>query len=335
MGKKSSSAPKPPDPMQTAAAQTGTNISTAVANGLLQNYNQVTPDGSLTFKTDGYETITDGATGKQYQVPIRTAVQELSGQQQAIKDQSDAAELNLASLANQQSGFLQDYMAAPVDLNNEAVESRLYDLGSKRIDPRFAQQREALETRLANQGIGYGTEAYDRAMGNLGQQENDAYNQLLLTGRQQAVQEALTERNQPINEITALLSGSQVSQPNFVSASGSPAATTDYAGLVNSNYQNRLANWQQNQNSQNAMTGAMLGLGANLISLSDRRAKKDIKKVGSVRGMKLYEYRYKGQDKSEPKQIGLMAQEVEKARPEAVVKRPDGLLAVNYTEALK
>ena len=39
--------PTPPNPYQTAAAQTGTNVSTGVANAFLNNVNQNTPEGSL------------------------------------------------------------------------------------------------------------------------------------------------------------------------------------------------------------------------------------------------------------------------------------------------
>lgn len=326
-------APAAPDPRETAAAQTGTNISTATANSYLNNFNQVTPDGTLTFTDNGSQQITDPSTGETYDIPIRTATTTLSPQQQAIKDQSDAASLNLATIGNNQSGFLQDYLSEPVTLNNEETESRLYELGRTRLDPRFKEGRESLETRLANQGIGLGTEAYDRAISNYGEQENDAYNQLLLSGRGQAIQEQLTERNQPLNEISALLSGSQVSQPQFVGTNSANIATTDYAGLVNQDYQNRLGIYQQDLNSFNSTVGAAAQLGTTL--LSDERAKKDKEKIGSVDGMGLYEYRYKGAPSGSPKEMGLMAQEVKKKRPEAVSKRPDGLYQVDYAKALK
>ncbi|SLN74737.1 hypothetical protein ROJ8625_04091 [Roseivivax jejudonensis] len=45
----SPSAPKPPDPEEVQRAQTGTNVTTAVANSVLMNPNQTTPYGSLTY----------------------------------------------------------------------------------------------------------------------------------------------------------------------------------------------------------------------------------------------------------------------------------------------
>ena len=42
-------APQPTDPKETSAAQTGTNVSTAIANAMMGNVNQITPNGSLTY----------------------------------------------------------------------------------------------------------------------------------------------------------------------------------------------------------------------------------------------------------------------------------------------
>lgn len=72
-----------------------------------------------------------------------------------------------------------------------------------------------------------------------------------------------------------------------------------------------------------------LSFGASLLPyLSDRRAKEDIRRVGQTDdGLPIYVYRYKGGDTFH---MGVMAQEVEAVRPEAVVQRPDGLKAVRY-----
>ena len=58
--------PDPPDPIATAGAQTGTNVSTAVANANLGNVNQVTPQGNLTYnQTDTFSWV-DPTTGHTY-----------------------------------------------------------------------------------------------------------------------------------------------------------------------------------------------------------------------------------------------------------------------------
>lgn len=288
---------------------------------------RVSSDGTTTFDQTGSYTWTDPYTNQTYTVPRFTETVTLSPEQQAIYDKEKAAEGNLAGLAEQQSGFLQDYLNKPIDLNNEAVESRLFELGSRRLDPRFDRDRESLRTNLISRGIREGTDAWDAAMGNLNQSQNDAYNQLLLTGRGQAVQEALTERNQPINEITALLSGSQVSMPQF-SANVKGIPITDNASIIQNYDQQRMAAWQANQANLGGLFG---GLGS-MFALSDKRAKTDIEKVGKTDdGQPIYAYRYK---QGGPMQLGLMAQDVEKKRPDAVATRPDGLKMVNYSKAL-
>jgi hypothetical protein len=78
----------------------------------------------------------------------------------------------------------------------------------------------------------------------------------------------------------------------------------------------------------------MLGFGAQALPLlfSDVRLKEDIKKVGKTDdGLGVYQYRYKA---GGPVHIGLMAQEVEKKRPDAV-QTVNGFKAVDYAKALE
>lgn len=329
------SAPKPPDPKETSAAATGTSVATAIANANLQNVNQITPNGSLSYSQSGTYTMTDPYTGKTYQVPKFTATQTLSEMGQKINDQQQGASLNLATLGNNLSGTLGQQLTGNFKLGNEAVESRLMELGSKRLDPRFAQQEEQTRQNLISRGVRPGSAAYDAEMANFNQGKNDAYNQLLLQGRGQASQELLTEDNQRINQIGALLSGGQVSQPNFMNTNMPSIPTTDNAGLINQNYQQQMQAYQQNAANSNSLLGGLFGLGGKLIGLSDDDAKKDKKRVGDVEGkMGLWEFRYKGEPKSGKKHVGLMASEVEKVHPDAVHRGKDGYRRVDYGRAL-
>ena len=64
--------------------------------------------------------------------------------------------------------------------------------------------------------------------------------------------------------------------------------------------------------------GLLQGAGTAALAFSDKRMKKEIKplgKSGSVLGLKMYSYKYKGDDKP---RIGVMAQDVQKVLPEAV-----------------
>lgn len=83
-------------------------------------------------------------------------------------------------------------------------------------------------------------------------------------------------------------------------------------------------------NSGMALGGALLGS-----IFSDMRLKDDIETVGELRdGTPVYSYRYKG-DPLRRTQIGLMAQDVKKRRPDAVITLPDddGTMMVNYALA--
>jgi hypothetical protein len=71
-----------------------------------------------------------------------------------------------------------------------------------------------------------------------------------------------------------------------------------------------------------------------LALLSDRRAKTDVELVGEVDGFPLYRYIYKD-DPDKVVNIGLMAQDVEKRKPHAVGRTPEGLKTVNYAAALE
>lgn len=261
-------------------------------------------------------------------VPQFTATQTLSPEQQKLYDLETKLSTNLGELGVSQSQRLGQLLGSPLDLSNEATESRLMELGRSRLDPTLDRRRASTEQDLYNRGVRPGTEAYSRAMEAVSQGENDAYTQLMLQGRQQAVNEALTSRNQGINEIMALASGSQVQQPNYVNTPGTQVANTDYSSLVNQKYQADLANYQS------GMSG-LFGLGSSLLggwATSDERLKTDKKKLGETDdGIGVYKYRFKG---SPFMQMGVMAQEVKKKKPEAVRKTPSGYYAVNYDKVM-
>ena len=156
----------------------------------------------------------------------------------------------------------------------------------------------------------------------MSQANNDQMNQLELTGRGQAFSEALAQRNQPLNEISALMSGSQVSNPSSMSSPMPQAgvAGVDYTGLVNQKYQADMASHQNKLGGLFGMASAGIGL------FSDRRLKKDIKRVGQTdAGTPIYSYKYVW---GGPTEIGVMAQDV----PDAAFMIDSGYLAVDYAE---
>ena len=250
MGKKAPSAPAAPDPAATTAAAAKANRETAITQFGLNAVNQRDPYGSLEFSQIG--TWADGT-------PRFQATQTLAPEEQRALDLSRQAQDIYGQAGVQQLQSVRDRLATPLNLNNEAVEGRLMELGSRRLNPVLTERRNAMDTRLRQQGLMPGTQAYDVAMRGIGEAENDAFNQLLLTGRGQAINEILTERASPLNEAAALLTGQQVQAPSFVNTPQTSVAPTDYmqaeamrqAALNNAfnarsqNYQTQLAGMYQ------------------------------------------------------------------------------------------
>lgn len=247
-------APAQPDPIKTAQAQSGVNLSTAVTQQNLNMVDQINPWGSVDYSQNGSTRFKD-SFGNWVEVPTFSQTTTFSPEQQAIFDKSQAAQTNLAGIAEDQSGRVAETLSDPFQFDNQDAANWAYDLGAQRLDPRFAKEESAMRAQLVNSGIREGTAAWDSAMNRLGKSKTDAYNQLMLQGRGQAFSENLATRNQPLNELSALLSGSQVSNPAQMS-SATPQASVggvDYAGMVQDNYQAKLANHQ-------AMMGGLFGL---------------------------------------------------------------------------
>lgn len=437
--------PEAPDPKETGAAQTGTNVGTAIANTMMGFVDQKTPWGKLKYEQTGTYKYKDPYTGEKYKIPTFKATQKLTPKQKELNRVNQNTQINLANLAKDQSSRLSGLLSEPFSLDGLPDAANIVDLKPtnyqqfdgapelatsfddageitktygandfsadrtkveqalmERMQPYLDKQREAQEARLVNQGVRLGSRAYSAAQEDFGRQENDArlaniiaagqeqsrlvgmdrdratfenaaqqqnYGQLLgratfgnnatqqnfgnrnevtarnnaietqrfnetLTRmneqnrlRQHAIDEAFAERNQPINEISALLGGTQVKDPSWVNADTAQIPTTDYAGIINQDFANRMQAYQ----AQQAQIGGLLGgIGSLFGALSDRRAKKNIKPAGRLMGHKLHEYRYKGEPDDAPKTIGVMAQEVQKTRPDAVTTGPDGLKRVNY-----
>jgi hypothetical protein len=332
------------------------------------------------------------------------------GQQQSTFDQSGAA-----SAGNIQSTY------GPSD-NFSADRQNVQDALMARINPQLAVEKDQLTQQLADQGIRYGSQAYQSAMDNYNRQSNDArfsaigqagqeqqrmmdmaaqkagfqnaaqqqaYTQSQQTGqfanqaqqenfrqagaradysnaglaqqvaqaqtgfnaenmaRNQYMNEQYALRNQPINEISSLLSGSQINNPNFVNTPNNQIPTTDVAGLINNRfsqdmsiYQQESQNYNQQQAGMYGMIGGILGGGLGLMK-SDVREKENITKVGSIlrphaidtddRGggykpmkkdadeLPIYSYSFK-KDPTGARRFGPMAQDVEKIDPTAVLE---------------
>lgn len=275
MGK--ASPPQPPDPNVTSAAQTTSNVNTAVANAILGNTNQRTPTGSLTYNQIGTTTV-DGR-----EVPRWEAVTALSPEQQRLYNAQTNVAQGTSDLADQYVNRISDATAQPFDYEG-LPDAPVYDEGFRtqardaivaRNQPLQDRDLDALRTSLSNQGIGIGSEAWSNAMKDYSTGVNDfrmaadiqsgteaarAFG-LGAQARDRAIAERSNLRTQPINEVAALLgTGGGVQGPQFVPTGSPQVNPTDVAGNINDAYRGRLAAWQQQQQSQGAALGGIFGL---------------------------------------------------------------------------
>lgn len=245
----------------------------------------------------------------------------------------------------------------------------------QRLAPQMERQQKSLDTQLANQGIMRGSEAYNQAQQDLAMKQNDLMNQAQLTGlgaqqqffgqglqagqfgntaqqqmlqnqlsqaelanraRGQGFQELAYQRNEPINTLNAVRSGSQVTTPNQFYVNAPQQATTagaDMLGAAGMTGNAAIAGANAANANRNAMMQGLFSLGGAAM-MSDIRTKENITRIGTLpNGLPFYEFEYKSEFKDEAgygKFIGVMAQEVELVQPEAVITRPDGYKMVNY-----
>lgn len=315
-------APKYPDPMETAQAQGQMNKETAVTQYGLNATNQRTPQGDLTYAQIGE--WDDGT-------PRFEATQTLSPEQQGLYESFTQGQQQFGDIANNQLGRVSETMGSPFEID-EAAGKQVADMQRQFLDPEWDRRSGNLEATLAARGLSPGGEAYNARQQEFGDQRDRAYDAMYLNARQQGVQEALAERNQPLTELTSMLSMTQPQQPQFTSTPQPGVAPVDYTGLVNNQYQARMNNYSN-------MMGGLFGLGsavaaggwarAGFPGISDRRLKTGIGRIGSdPRGFGIYQFRYLW-DGPDVQRVGVMADEVAHI-PGAVITHPFGFAMVDY-----
>jgi hypothetical protein len=163
-----------------------------------------------------------------------TLIQKFSPEQQALYDQSTATQLKLGGLAGQGADALKgivgtgvDFSGAPTTGSYDDTRKKVIDAYMSRANEDYAKQSDQSNSNLIAAGIRPGTKAYADAQQMIERSRNDARNLAEIQGgnaasqaygmdearRKQAIVEYLAQRQTPLNEITALLSGSQVSNP--------------------------------------------------------------------------------------------------------------------------
>ena len=200
----------------------------------------------------------------------------LSPDQQAILDQQENLSKQYGSLAESGLSKVNGLFSRPLDTSgftpfgvNPGQTGQ--DAITSRLDPKFAQDENALRTRMANQGLAPGSEAWNNEFRNFNQSKNDAYQQAALQGisigsqaRNQQLQEALALRQQPLNELNALRGGMQLNMPQFQGFSG--VQGPNLTGAASNTYNGQMQQYNANTASNNNTMNGLFGLGADAIN---------------------------------------------------------------------
>jgi hypothetical protein len=380
MGKSSPAPPPPPDYTGAARETAAGNLEAARIAAQANRVNQITPYGRLTYTKNtqpmfdeaGYNSalaaynqpastgFLGGIMGARVAPKkedfysksddVWTATQTLSPEQQKLLDYQNQTSMGLGELSGKGLGYVSKMLDNPFDTSALPTTgfnpSQSYqDAYMQRLAPQLQQSREQLQQQMANKGIDIGSTAYDRAMMQQQQRENDLLLGATTQGfgvgqqaRQSALQEQAYLRNEPLNTLNAVRSGSQVTGPQFVnSAQQATTAGPDLLGAAQMGHNAQMGAYNAQQASQNSMTQGLMGLaGAGMMAFSDVRLKQNIEPVGVLaNGLTLYSYDYIDEVKLHPLAgegvyVGVMAQEVEQVYPYAVTTLDDGFKVVNY-----
>lgn len=294
MGKKGNPRPKEWE-YEKANEAAEAQAQSSLYNTLQQTYanrpTQSTPWGESSWNA---QSVIDPSTGKPVTAWENTL--SLNPQEQAALNLQQGANINRSQLGSNQSeyalnvlgsapewnelGELGQYQAGqlPQDLNfegayevgdpdryREDAYNTAYESGASRLDPMFEQREQAQDIRLRSQGLVPGDEAYDTAMGNLGRDRTDAYDQLqrqaFQTGGDEATrQQALdmSRRGMDVGEI------GQQAGFNRESVLGQSGLNLGQANYENTLRQQQIAEQAQRRgitlNEMNALlTGAQVG----------------------------------------------------------------------------
>lgn len=343
------SAPAAPDPTATAQAQTGSNQQTALYQAGLNDVNQNTPLGDISYNINPGQT--DGS-GNVLQNPSTTSNITLNPGVQSALTSDISATAGEANLTNQYENQINNTLSQPYNTANAGPvpqpdaafqQSQMNNMNALE-QPFVNQSNEQLQASLAAQGITGGSQAYNNAMNTQNNSLNNLQEQNIqnattqeqaqygmgMTGYQQNLSNYNQNYTEPLNEFSALQSGSQVSQPSFNAAPGTSVAGTNTAGIINQSYQDALGASNASTASQNQLLGGLFGLGGSLgaAAISDRRLKTNIQRIGMTKqGIPVYRYKYKTGGNYN---FGVMADEIKKFVPEAVIKGADGFFRVRY-----
>ncbi len=217
-----------------------------------------------------------------------TLTQTLSPSEQALYNQDARTKGLLGGLGEQGAkslygvvGRTLDFSGMPAAPTSTGARQDAYDAIMSRVNEETGRSKDKQNSTLIAAGIRPGTKAYQDAMFAIDRGANDARQQAILAAgqegqrdftmgtqqRKDAIAELLAQRQTPLNEINALLSGSQVNNPFAIPGAAQnaniQAAPIYNAALQRGQYETDAYNAEQ-ASSNSAMSG-LFGLGSSLL----------------------------------------------------------------------
>lgn len=254
---KSSSPPPAPDYRGAAIATAEGNLEATRAATKANRINQFTPYGSLTYSQD--TSSGDPDAGWSQTVNLSPVGQQL------LNYQNEAA-MGLGQETQQALQRVNQSLSNPFDFGSvRDVQDSAQSAITSRLDPMWESRANQQETRLVNQGLRPGMEGYDNAMREFNQGRNDAYQQAILAGintMPQTFQMANALRSQPLNELNALRTGAQVTNPTFNNVPMQQTTTgPNFLGAAQAQGQYDMNAYNAGIAQDNALMGGLFNLG--------------------------------------------------------------------------
>jgi len=217
---------------------------------------------------------------------VGTVTQTLSPGEQAVYETDLQSRKNLGDLSVQGSEALRgvvgkefDISGAPTVGDGAATRSRVYDALMGRVNEDTANAREQRNSSLIAAGIRPGTKAYDDAQNLITRGYNDARGVAEVNAgnaaqqqfgmdtqnRSRYIAELLAQRQTPLNEINALMSGSQVNNPfagGIGYQGGAQVQAAPIFGAAQAQGQADINAFNAKQAGSNSMMGGLFSLGA-------------------------------------------------------------------------
>lgn len=195
---------------------------------------------------------------------------------ETVKTQTGLAGMQQDALGRVRTGLASDSLAETPDFDygsidtsgngfsaeRQRVEDALYRRGKTQLDTRFGDEDNARRARLASMGFDANSSGYLQDEARAGNQKGLMYGDLsdrsILAGGQEqtrmlndqmnalstkanlrgtGISQNTALRSAPLNELSALMSGSQITAPQFSQMSKVGVTGTDYQGQADRDYQ--------------------------------------------------------------------------------------------------